>query len=328
MRLLEIIGNELIGFFGVRSWITMATSHDYSSLLTYKGFTSAIGPVLPFLLVFEIIRALVHKNFKVRDYKVIFFTYLTNRVLSTFVSIAAVAFCIGLFEPYAIFKSSITWYWLIYGYVVWELGHFIYHYLAHKVRLLWCLHSTHHAPESMNLFVSHAHFFLEAPYADVVRTTVCLLLGVSPPLLFVIMFIDGTWGTFIHAGENIIRDGRLGFLNRIILTPSHHRVHHSRNPLYIDTNFCNLLNIWDRIFGTLQDERTETPPEYGITRPMKVGSFWDFYFGELVALWKDVKNAPGLANKLAYVVRPPGWSHTGAHKTATAVRQAFLTQAG
>ena len=328
MRLFELVGNELIGFFGVRSWIDMATSHDYGSLLTYEGFTSAIGPLLPFLLLFEIIRALVHKNFKVRDYRLIFFTYLTNRVLSSFVSIAAVAYCIGLFVPYAIFKSSITWYWLIYGYIVWEFGHFIYHYFAHKVRLLWCLHSTHHAPESMNLFVSHAHFFLEAPYADVVRTTVCLLLGVSPPLLFVIMFIDGTWGMFIHAGENLIRDGRLGFLNRLILTPSHHRVHHSRNPLYIDTNFCNLLNIWDRVFGTLQDERLETPPEYGITRPMKIGSFWDFYFGELVALWRDVRDAPGIVNKVAYVVRPPGWSHRGEHKTATAVRRAFLANAG
>ena len=91
MRLFELVGNELIGFFGVRSWIDMATSHDYGSLLTYEGFTSAIGPLLPFLLLFEIIRALVHKNFKVRDYRLIFFTYLTNRVLSSFVSIAAVA---------------------------------------------------------------------------------------------------------------------------------------------------------------------------------------------------------------------------------------------
>ena len=326
MDILTLFGRELVGFFGVQPWIDMAASHDYRALLTYKGFTSAIGPVLPFLLVLEVCRALVHKNFKARDYKVIFFTYVANRVISSFISIAALAFCIGLFEPHAIFKSQITWYWLIYGYVVWELGHFIYHYLAHKVRLLWCLHSTHHAPESMNLFVSHAHFFLEAPYADTIRTSVCILLGVSPPLLFVIMFIDGTWGMFIHAGENLIRNGRLGVLNRLILTPSHHRVHHSRNPLYIDTNFCNLLNIWDRVFGTLQDEATGTPPEYGITRPTKPGSFWDFYFGEIVALLRDVRRAPGLVNKIAYVVMPPGWSHTGQHKTAALVRREYLAR--
>jgi sterol desaturase/sphingolipid hydroxylase (fatty acid hydroxylase superfamily) len=147
---------------------------------------------------------------------------------------------------------------------------------------------------------------------------------VSPPLLFTIMFIDGTWGMFIHAGENLMRDGRMGFLNRIILTPSHHRVHHSRNPLYIDTNFCNLLNIWDRLFGTLQDEQLATPPEYGITRPMKPGSFLDFYFGELAALGRDVARAPGVGNKLKYLIMPPGWSHTGQHKTASAVRAAYL----
>jgi sterol desaturase/sphingolipid hydroxylase (fatty acid hydroxylase superfamily) len=326
MGALELLRGELMGFFGVSHWLKMFASNDYSSLLTYAGFTSAIGPLLPLLLVVEIIRALIYKNFKVRDYKLIFFTYVLNRVLGTYISIAALAFSIALFQPHAIFQSRITWYWLLYGYVVWELGHFIYHYLAHKVRLFWCLHATHHSPESMNLFVSHAHFFLEAPYADVIRTSVCMLLGVSPPLLFIIMFIDGTWGMFIHAGEHLLRDGRLGVLNRLLLTPSHHRVHHSRNPLYIDTNFCNLLNVWDRVFGTLQDEQHQIPPDYGITRPMKPGSFIDFYFGELVALARDVYRAPGVLNKLRYIVMPPGWSHTGHHKTASAMRRQLLAE--
>jgi sterol desaturase/sphingolipid hydroxylase (fatty acid hydroxylase superfamily) len=328
MAVLELLRGELMGFFGFSHWLKMFASNDYSSLLTYAGFTSAIGPLLPLLLVVEIVRALIHKNFKVRDYKLIFFTYVLNRVLGTYISIAALAFSIALFQPHAIFQSRITWYWLLYGYVVWELGHFIYHYLAHKVRLFWCLHATHHSPESMNLFVSHAHFFLEAPYADVIRTSVCMLLGVSPPLLFIIMFIDGTWGTFIHAGEHLLRDGRLGVLNRLLLTPSHHRVHHSRNPIYIDTNFCNLLNVWDRVFGTLQDEQHHTLPDYGITRPMKPGSFIDFYFGELVALARDVYRAPGVLNKLRYIVMPPGWSHTGQHKTASAMRRQLLAEQG
>jgi sterol desaturase/sphingolipid hydroxylase (fatty acid hydroxylase superfamily) len=71
------------------------------------------------------------------------------------------------------------------------------------------------------------------------------------------MFIDGTWGAFIHVGENVIKDARFGFIGKYILTPSHHRVHHVRNPLYMDTNFCNLLNIWDRVFGTYQEEQKE-----------------------------------------------------------------------
>lgn len=326
MHALTILKSEVLGFLGISSWLAMFASGDYAPLRTWDGFTSAVGPLLPVLMFIEIIRALLHRNFRIREYKLIFLTYVLNRVLGSFISIAALSFAIALFQPHAPFQAGITWYGLLYGYVVWELGHFFYHYWAHKVRLFWCLHSTHHSPENMNVFLSHAHHFLEAPYADIIRTTTCMLLGVSPPLMFTIMFIDGTWGTIIHVGEDLLRDARLGPLQRWILTPSHHRVHHSRNQRYIDTNFCNLLNIWDRVFGTLQHERDDTPPEYGITRPMKPGSFVDFYFGEFIALGRDVVRAPGLRNKLLYIVMPPGWSHTGAHKTAAMIRAEVMAQ--
>jgi sterol desaturase/sphingolipid hydroxylase (fatty acid hydroxylase superfamily) len=276
--------------------------------------------VIPLILLLEIARAILYKKFRIEDYKIPFLIFIGNRFISRFISIAAIAFCIGLFEKQAIFKTSFTWYWLIYGYIIWEFAHFVYHYLAHKIRLFWCLHSTHHAPQSMNLSVSYAHFFLEGPYADVIRTSICILAGVNPPLLFFIMFIDGTWGAFIHIGENILPNARLGFLNRIILTPSHHRVHHARNPLYMDTNFCNLLNIWDRVFGTLQQEKNEVPIEYGITRKMDPNNIWDVYFGEIYYLAKDVAKAPGLKNKILYIFMPPGWSHTGNHQTARIVK--------
>jgi len=324
MAFLKILYEELISFLGIGSLIDMIKSGNYSSLLTMDGILSAIGPLIPFLLIIEILRAVFYKKFKVDDYRVPFFIFVFNRFVSRFISIAAVAFIIGLFEKHALFKTGFTWYWLIYGYIVWEFGHFIYHYLAHKVRLLWCLHSTHHAPETMNLSITYAHFFLEAPYADVIRTSVCILAGVSPPMLFLIMFIDGTWGAFIHVGENILKKGRMGFLHKIILTPSYHRVHHARNPLYMDTNFCNLLNIWDWAFGTLQLDRDDVPIEYGITRKVNSKNFIDVYFGEIGILWRDVKNAPGIKNKLMYIFMPPGWSHDGQHKTAKAIRNRYL----
>ena len=324
MEIFKFLLNEIVGFLGINAWIEMFKFGNYSSLRTYDGFLRAVGPLIPFLLLLEIARALLFGNFKRKDYRVILFIYIFNRFVSLFISIAAVTFCIGLFEKYAVIKTSFAWYWFIYGYIVWELAHFIYHYLGHKVRLFWCLHSTHHAPEQMNLSVTHAHFFLEAPYADGIRTSICILLGVNPPLLFLIMFIDGTWGAFIHAGENLLKDGRLGFLNKLILTPSHHRVHHAKNPLYMDTNFCNLLNIWDKVFGTFQPEKKEVPPVYGITREMNANNFWDVYFGEIAALWKDVKKAPGIKNKFLYIIMSPGWSHTGDHKTARLVRNDFL----
>ncbi len=324
MDILKILQDEFTGFFGIRGLIEMYQSGDYSSLQTLKGLFTVLSPVIPLILVIEIIRAFAYKKFKVEEYRITFFIFVFNRFVSRFISIAAVAFCIGLFEKYSIFKSTVSWYWLIYGYVIWEFAHFIYHFLAHKVRILWCLHSTHHAPQNMNLSVTFAHFFLEAPYADVIRTSICILLGVNPPLLFIIMFIDGFWGAFIHVGENVLKDGRLGFLNKIILTPSHHRVHHARNPEYMDTNFCNLLNIWDKVFKTYVVEKKDLHPEYGITRQMNPNSFIDVYFGEIAVLWKDVRKAPGIKNKFLYLVMPPGWSHTGEHKTAKIVKEQYL----
>ena len=89
----------------------------------------------------------------------------------------------------------------------------------------------------------------------------------------------------------------------------------------MDTNYCNLLNIWDRIFKTYKPENNAIPIQYGITRSIKLNSFSDAYFGEIILLMKDVFGAPGLKNKLLYFVMPPGWSHTGNHKTVAALRK-------
>ncbi|WP_299537017.1 sterol desaturase family protein [Ulvibacterium sp.] len=326
MELLQILYEELLGFLGITQVLEIFKTGDYSVLNTYEGITAFILPIIPLLVILELILALVYKKPQTKVYKVNFLIYIFNRFVGRFISIAMVALCIGWFQPYAPFQTKPTWYWFIYGYIVWEFGHFLYHYWGHKVRLFWCLHSTHHAPEEMNLTVTYAHFFLEGPYADVIRTTVCILAGVEPTLLFAIMFIDGTYGAFIHVGENLIKDARFGFLGKFILTPSHHRVHHARNPLYMDTNFCNLFNIWDRVFGTYQEEKDAVKIEYGITRKMDSGSFLDVYFGEIVALAKDVANAPGIMNKLKYIVMPPGWHHSGEHRTAKIVRGNYLNE--
>ena len=324
MSVLNSLWKEIVGFFGIRQFFEILTAGAFDKFLTYEGVVALIIPIIPLLIVLELILGLVYKKPQTKVYKVIFLTYLFNRIMGRFIALGVVASCIGFFEPIALFKISNTWYGFVFGYIVWEFAHFIYHFLAHKVRLIWCLHATHHAPEEMNLSVTHAHFFLEAPYADLIRSSICIFLGVPPTLLFTIMFIDGTYGAFIHVGENLIKDARFGFLNKFILTPSHHRVHHAKNPLYIDTNYCNLLNFWDRIFGTYQEEDPNLHIQYGVTRPIRSGNFWDVYFGELINLAKDVIKAPGIINKLKYIFFPPGWSHTGVQKTAKSIRAEYL----
>ena len=328
MDIFQILFEEAWRFLQVSQALALLQSGDLSALTTYDGLRAVIRPAIPLLLIFEAVLGLIYRKPQSKVYRVNFLIYVCNRFIGRFISFGMVLFCIGVFQRYAPLQVSLSWFGFIYAYLVWELGHFLYHYLAHKVRLLWCLHSTHHAPEDMNLSVTHAHFFLEAPYADTIRTTVCILLGVQPELLFLIMFIDGTYGAFIHIGDNLVKDARFGVLNKIMLTPSHHRVHHARNPLYIDTNFCNLLNVWDRIFGTYQEEDRSLTIDYGINRKMNSGSFLDVYFGEFVALGRDLRAASGLKNKLLYLLMPPGWHPGGEHHTAAVVREQYLNTEG
>lgn len=316
--------DELISFFGISRLLEAIKTGNYEPLATFDGIVSMALVVFPILLITEFILEFTRKNRKLHTFKVNFLIIIFNRVIGRLLSLSVMMWCIGTLPKYAPFTTTYTWYWFIYGYIIWELGSYIYHYFGHKVRLLWCLHSTHHASEDINLTVNHAHFFLESPYADFIRIALCMLLGVSPKLFFSILILDISYASFIHIGEKLLKNGKLGFLHKFIITPSHHRVHHAKNDLYVDTNFCNLLNIWDRIFGTYQEEQDNVPMQYGISRTIDASSFWDVYFGEFVALFKDVAKAPGFKNKLLYLVKPPGWNHTGDYKTAKMLREDFL----
>ena len=136
------------------------------------------------------------------------------------------------------------------------------------------------------------------------------------------MLIDGTYGAFIHIGENMLHDARFGWLQKVMLTPSHHRVHHARNPLYMDTNFCNLLNVWDRIFGTFSKEIKETdPPIYGLTTNIETYAPLRVATHEYQSIIRDVRRATRLSDKLKYIFYAPGWSHDGEDKRAKVLRK-------
>ncbi len=108
--------------------------------------------------------------------------------------------------------------------------------------------------------------------------------------------------------------GRLGPLEAVMNTPSHHRVHHGKNIPYLDRNHAGIFIIWDRLFGTFAPEQEHV--RYGLTKD--ITSFNPVIIGthELVAITRDVVRAPTLAAKLGYLFAPPGWSHDGTSKTA------------
>ncbi|MBL0136595.1 MAG: sterol desaturase family protein [Chitinophagaceae bacterium] len=259
-----------------------------------------------------------------RRYKSNFLAKVFNEYISKLFIIFVYIEMMPFFQKFALFTIDNAWYSWLYAYLMWELSYWIWHYAAHRIRLFWCLHSPHHAPAEMNLTVAWVHFFAEGYYTAAIQVPILMIFGVRPEMVAIILVIDGTWGTFIHAGEDAFKNGRFGFLEKLLITPSHHRVHHARNPLYMDTNFCVLLPFWDWLFGTLQNEKKEVKIEYGISREMDVTNFIDFYFGECICLYNDFRKTKGFRNKFLLLFKPPGWTPESSEKTAIALRKEFL----
>ena len=305
--LLNFLQSEFLLAAGLHEFAAIVRSGDLEQLWSLEGAGALLALMIPGLLAIEIFATWLRGSFRWRNFRMQLFIYLTNRAFALTIGIAVGLSMLTWAQPYRLFETGFTWYWFIYAYLVYEFSHYIYHWLAHRVRLFWCLHSTHHSPTHMNLSVSYAHFFLEGPYADIVRIGICTVLGVDPILLLIVLGIDSIWGHVIHLGEELLPDGRMGSANRWILTPAHHRVHHSSNPEYIDRNYCNLLPIWDRVFGTYQEQLDDVPPRYGVSRKINTDSLVDIYFGEIIGMLRDIRRAPGLGNKLAYLFKPPGW---------------------
>ncbi len=220
------------------------------------------------------------------------------------------------------FELGSEWYIWPIAFLLYEFWYWVQHFLAHKIRLLWCVHSPHHAPDTINMVVGYNHHVLEVPYMSFFLGFLPALCGVPLEMIVVISTFDIIWGSMLHASPKVISK-RYGPLEHFMQTPSYHRAHHAQNPRYMDTNYNSMTLFWDWVMGTLQPLKDEEPVVYGITRDVDVESWRDVQFGEMKLLWGDVKSAPGLKNKLCYLLMSPGWSHTGDHQMATTVKQAL-----
>ncbi|NND66639.1 MAG: sterol desaturase family protein [Halioglobus sp.] len=218
-------------------------------------------------------------------------------------------------SPFNAGLGPIGW---IYGFLVYELMYWFQHWLAHKVRLLWCLHSPHHAPGAMHMFVGFNHSFLESIlYMPFMLGFLTGLLGVHPVVVVVITFVDIMWGNFLHVSDNVVTR-RLGPLEYFMQTPSYHRVHHAQNVRYMDTNYNSITLLGDWLMRTLQPLDDAEPVRYGITRDVNTSSFFDVHFGEFVLLGRDLAKSRSAREFFGYLLRAPGWQPHGEQQTAAA----------
>jgi sterol desaturase/sphingolipid hydroxylase (fatty acid hydroxylase superfamily) len=217
-------------------------------------------------------------------------------------------FVLEWFHQFAIIEwSSVLWRWVALI-LLEDLAYYALHWVDHNVRFFWAVHVTHHSSQKMNFSVAIRSSVFQPLYRFVFFIPLAIL-GFHAIDILLAYAICNAWGFFIHT-EAI---GKLGWMEKIFATPSNHRVHHGSNPQYIDRNMGMFLIIWDRIFGTYQEENEKVI--YGLTKNIDDTKISNILFHEWKSMIADVKHAPGLRNKLMYIFGPPGWNHLTAEIT-------------
>jgi alkylglycerol monooxygenase len=177
------------------------------------------------------------------------------------------------------------------------------HRLSHKVNFFWNLHIIHHSSEEFNLACALRQSISNIVSFFTIFLLPSALLGVPLNVIAVIAPLH-LFAQFWYHTRHI---NKMGVLEKIIVTPSHHRVHHALNPEYIDKNLGQIFIVWDRMFGTFQEELADKPPVYGITRPVATWNPVKINFQHLWLLVTDAWRTNSVKDKLRIWFMPTGW---------------------
>ena len=187
--------------------------------------------------------------------------------------------------------------WLL-TFVLIDFVFYIYHRMSHRMRFLWAIHMSHHSSEEMNFAVSFRQAWF-GPISKIPFFISLPLIGLDPTIIAVAGVMSTLWGIVGHT--QIV--GKLGPLELVFNTPSHHRVHHGSNKQYIDKNYGNLLIIWDRMFGTFEPEREQV--QYGLVNNVNTYNPVKITFMAWSSIWQDMKQSNGMNQILRAFFGPP-----------------------
>ncbi|HSG33839.1 MAG TPA: sterol desaturase family protein [Sphingomonadaceae bacterium] len=208
------------------------------------------------------------------------------------------------------------WAWVL-CFVLDDLAYYWSHRFGHRVRWFWASHVNHHSSQHYNLSTALRQTWTGFIALSFIFRWPLALIGFHPVMILFCGGLNLIYQFWIHT-EAIGRLPR--WFEAVMNTPSHHRVHHATNPVYLDRNYAGTFIVWDKLFGTFQPELEGTRIRYGIVR--QLGSFnllWAV-FHEWIGLLRDVWHAPW-RHKWSYVWREPGWSHDGSRETSDSIRQ-------
>jgi len=218
--------------------------------------------------------------------------------LLTVLVYGAVVAKIGIFQFDS--RSPLVW---ILAFFLYDFFYYWAHRAGHEVNLLWAAHVVHHSSEEFNLSTALRQSSTNTVFYWVFYLPMALL-GIPVTVFAITVLVSLLYQYWIHT--RLIP--KLGWFEWVFNTPSHHRVHHGQNKYCIDKNYAATLIIWDRMFGTFEEEREAEPVVYGVLTPLHS---WDpvwANFKNYLHIGKGLFSMPGWKSKLMLVFGPPGWS--------------------
>ena len=188
-----------------------------------------------------------------------------------------------------------------------EFFYYWYHRAAHRVGWFWATHSVHHSPNELTLAAALRLGWTGKLSGSAIFFAPLVWLGFPPLAVIASLAANLLYQFWLHAPWM----PRLGPLEWVLNTPTHHKVHHASNPEYLDCNYGGVLIVFDRLFGTFVDLRDDVPPRYGLTTPLLSHNPVRIALHGWVALARDLRTATGLRARLRLILGPPGPPHEG-----------------
>lgn len=206
-------------------------------------------------------------------------------------------------EHFGLLNIKSTWIVYVLAFIGLDFAGYWNHRLSHQVNYFWNVHIIHHSSEEFNLACA-----LRQSISTIFSTLTFFLiptalLGVPQEVIAVVAPLH----LFAQYWYHTRLIGKLGFLEKIIVTPSHHRVHHAINKEYLDKNMSQIFIVWDKLFGTFQEELDDVPPVYGVKRPLRTWNPITINFIHLWQLIKDAWHASSYWDKVRIWFMPTGW---------------------
>lgn len=227
-------------------------------------------------------------------------TNVTKSVLELTIAIAIYPF---MLKYLALTQIENTFLVYFLTFIILDFNGYWVHRWSHEINLFWNLHVIHHSSEEYNLACALRQSISAFFNLFTILLLPAALLGIPEEVINTVAPLH-LFAQFWYHTRHI---GKMGFLEKIIVTPSHHRVHHAVNPEYMDKNLSQILIIWDKIFGTFQEERKDVPPVYGITRPARTWNPIKINFQHLWLMMKDAWRTHNWFDKFTLWFRHTGY---------------------